>query len=44
MGMMSTEQTIAIIEATKDKPNYWWLLLIALIPIIPALFKLWRKK
>ena len=32
--MNNTEQTIAIIEAVKDKPNYWWLLTIAIIPVL----------
>jgi len=37
MGMVPVEQTIAIIEATKSEPNYWWLLLIALVGIVPGL-------
>jgi len=35
MGM-PTEQTVAIIEAVKDKPNYWWALLLAIVPVIVA--------
>jgi len=41
MGSMSAEQTVAIIESvsnvvekTQDKPNYWWLLSIAIVPIV----------
>lgn len=51
MGQVSTEQTVAIIdsvtktvEATKSEPNYWWLLLIAVIPVIAVPFFLWAKK
>lgn len=29
----STEQTVAVIEAVKDKPNYWWLLIIGVVPV-----------
>lgn len=32
MGQIPVEQTIAIIEATKEPTNHWWLLLIAIIP------------
>jgi hypothetical protein len=42
---MTTEQTVAVIEAVKEPTNYGWLLLIAMIGIIPALIKIfWRKK
>jgi hypothetical protein len=51
MGLVSTEQTVAIIDAVssvveKVKPepevtNYWWLLLIA---IVPAVIALWKTK
>lgn len=51
MGQMTAEQTIAIMEKTAEiaKPipkdtNYSWLLLLAIIPIIPALIKLRKKK
>lgn len=51
MGQVSTEQTVAIIdsvtktvEATKSETNYWWLLLIAVIPAIVVPFFLWAKK
>ncbi len=44
MGMATAEQTVAIIEATKESTNYGWLLLLATIPIIPAMIKLFRRK
>lgn len=48
MGQMATEQTIAIIEAAKDttsEPNYWWLMLIAVLPVILAPFiAIWLNK
>jgi len=34
MGMIPAEQTVAIIEAAKDKPNYWWLLIIGVVPVV----------
>ena len=44
MGYVPVEQTVAIIEAVGEatrvappvepKPNYWWLLAIAIIPVI----------
>jgi hypothetical protein len=34
MGYMQAEQVTQIIEATKDKPNYYWLLVIAIAPVI----------
>jgi len=48
VGMIPVEQTVAIIEATKNEPrlgHYVWLLLIAMIGIIPAMIKLlWKGK
>ena len=43
---MTAEQTIAIIETTAKavKPadtNYGWLLLLAMIPIVPILIKIY---
>lgn len=34
MGYVPVEQTVAIIEATKNKPNYWWLLIIGVVPVV----------
>lgn len=44
MGYASTEQTVAIIEAVKDKPNYWWLLIIGIVPVVVAWFLSRNKK
>ena len=33
---MSTEQTTAIIDATKESTNYWALLTLAIIPVVIA--------
>ena len=46
MGQVSTEQTVAIIEAVQQDPrmhadpnmNFWPLLLLAVIPVILAPF------
>jgi len=38
MGYIPAEQTVAIIEATKDKPNYWWLLIIGVVPVVVGCF------
>lgn len=52
MGMVSTEQTVRIIEAVSDavKPtaqpqstNYWWLLLIAIVPVLLGWYLKRRK-
>ena len=49
MGMVSTEQTVRVIEAVGEvverqqpETNYWWLLIIAVIPVIVG-FLLKRK-
>jgi len=42
MGM-STEQVVEVIEAVKTEPNYWWLTLLAIIPVIVT-WLLRRKK
>ena len=40
MGMVSTEQTVAIIDSVarvypeQELTNYWWLLILAIIPVI----------
>lgn len=34
MGQISTEQTVAIIESVKEPTNYWWLLTLAIIPVL----------
>lgn len=44
MGYIPAEQTIAIIDAVKDKPNYWGELSIAVVVAIitiltPYIFK-----
>jgi len=56
MGMVSTEQTVAIIEAVGDaipetsmraepNMNFWPLLAIAIIPVVLAPFiAMWVKK
>lgn len=54
MGQMTAEQTVQIIEATSEAiktpvengTNYWWLLIIAMIGIIPAMISIYirRKK
>jgi len=49
MGMVSTEQTVEIIEAVSkaqpevQEPNYWWLLLIGVIPVILTFILRGRK-
>jgi len=50
MGQVSTEQAVRIIEAVgeatqKSQPNtnYWWLFIIAIIPVIVG-YWLKRKK
>jgi hypothetical protein len=53
MGQVSTEQTVAIIDAVSnavekvqpepEATNYWWLLLIAIIPAVIALWKTKRE-
>ena len=34
VGYVPVEQTVAIIEAAKSKPNYWWLLIIGVVPVV----------
>ena len=44
MGQVSTEQVVAIIDAVQpeaavsSEPNYWWLMLIAVVPVVLAPF------
>jgi hypothetical protein len=53
MGQVSTEQTVRIIEAVGDAvekaevatgPNYWWLLSLAVIPVLLTWWLNKRKK
>jgi len=34
MGMVSPEQVVLIADSVKDKPNYWWLLIIGVVPVL----------
>jgi hypothetical protein len=53
MGYIETEQAVRLIETTTnairttqptpDKPNYWWLLIIGVVPVFVA-WVLRRKK
>jgi len=52
MGMVSTEQAVAIIEATGEAANasseastsYWWLLIIAVAPVLITILIGKRKR
>lgn len=43
MGMIQAEQMIAVVEATKSEPNYWWMLVLAIVPVVVA-FLLNKKR
>ena len=47
MGYMPVEKTVAIIEAVKpetEPKNYWWMLLIAIIPPLITGTVLWMTR